>query len=646
MATAGLWAATLALAQVRPALATPSGGTVRVLAAAPAHPQTVLLGTATGAVFRSINAGRNWKFFGHIGDHEDWVVSALVPDRTRAGHWYASLWSWTAHNGGVFASGNGGKTWHPLWLGHAVRALAIAPSDAHILVAAALDGVFRSEDRGGHWDRISPAHDRELENVESVAIAPRNPQDIYVGTWHLPWKTIDGGHDWWQMRQGVIDDSDVFSIAVDRVDPSTIYLSACSGIYRSDDRGNQFRKIEGIPYSARRTLALVQDSVHPGTIYAGTTQGLWVSRDQGATWRRITSPRLSINSVVALPHRLLLGTNFAGVIASSNDGQSFQPSNDGFSSRHVAAVTSAPDGRYLSITGDQAWGGVFWQPRDGGWQQLPALPQRAQATGLHWSAAGLLAATDHGVFLLPAPGQPPPPILRRGAADRGRQANGSRHWVQRTGMPASPIYALASAAPRSLQVWAAGQRGLYRSRDGGWQWVLQRNAPAPLYHVLAQRGRHGEVRLWVAGDGYVVRSQDGGRHFLSGRLSLDGAERARINQLALMPVTGGHAELLAATTAGLYTSSDWGLHWLRSGHGLPAVNVTSIHVQKDGLYVFASSVGTTFRSSDGGAHWQAVHLLPAVEAEARLAPMLPLRLTPDAVDARISSTVNRSKLNH
>lgn len=606
-----LWAALLfaagLVAQMPP---TPPGGTVRVLAGDPAQPQTVLLGTATGAVFRSSDAGRNWHFFSHIGDHEDWVVSSLSADPARPGRWYASLWSWTARNGGVFASSDDGRTWLPLWLGHAVRALALAPSDPQILVAAALDGVFRSLDGGLHWSRISPAHDRELENVESVAIAPHNPREIYVGTWHLPWKTINGGHDWWQMRQGVIEDSDVFAIAVDRQDPKTLYLSACSGIYQSQDRGNQFRKIQGIPYSARRTPAIVQDPEDPATIYAGTTQGLWVTRDRGATWRRITSPELSINTVLPLPHRLLLGTNFAGVMASTDDGASFHASNQGFSSRHVAAIATGPDGRYLSVTGDQAWGGVFLHEPTGAWRQLPQLPSRAEALGLHWSPQGLLAATASGIYLLPSDPDRAPASQRR------------EHWQQRRDWPSGALYALASPAPGSPRVWAAGQLGLYASDDGGLHWRPLRNAPAPLYRVLVAPHSGGGNWLWIAGDGYVLRSDDGGRHFLAGRLSLDGAERARINQLALAPQPPGPPLLLAATTAGLYQSRDYGAHWFRSGHGLPALDIRTVQVHDNGIYAFSSTVGLTFRSQDGGTDWQSVHLPAVIESVARLAPAL------------------------
>ncbi len=581
---------------------------MRVLAADPDRPATVLLGTATGSIFRSSDAGRGWSFFSHVGRHDDWVISSLIPDPGRPGRWYASLWSWTARNGGVFTSADSGRHWHALWLGHAVRALALAPSNSSILVAAALDGVYRSQDAGRDWSRISPVHDRELENVESVAIAPHNPQEIYVGTWHLPWKTINGGHDWWQMRQGVIDDSDVFSIAVDRLDPQILYLSACSGIYRSEDRGDHFQKIQGIPYSARRTPAIVQDPLDPKTIYAGTTQGLWVTHDQGATWERITSPRLSINTVLPLPRRLLLGTNFAGVFVSTDSGRSFHRSDHGFSSRHVAAVAYGPGGRYISVTGDQAWGGIFLQRGDASWQHLPLLPARQQALALHWSSAGLLAATAQGIYLLPP-----------------QRGDHPQRWEQLPGMPTSPLYALAGTREDSLEVWAAGQLGLFRSRDGGRRWSQLRQAPAPLYHLLlAADGAHAPW-LWIAGDGYVLRSHDGGEHFLPGRLTLDApGHRARIHQLALASAPDGTPVLLAATTAGLYTSRDRGAHWSLSGHGLPALDVRSMQAHNGVIVAFARAVGATFRSRDGGQHWQPVRLPAAAEAEARLAPMLPM----------------------
>lgn len=608
--------ATSVLAQT--SLPTPPGGSVRALAADPFDSGRVLLGTNTGGVFVSSDSGFHWSFLSQVAPHDDWVVASLVPDATRAGRWFAGLWSWNIPNGGVFVSDNGGKTWRPLLRGHAVRALAQAPSAPTTLVAATLDGVYRTQDEGQAWTLISPTHDRELANIESVAIDPIHAGEIYVGTWHLPWKTVNGGHDWWQMRQGVIDDSDVFSIAVDQSRPATVYLSACSGIYRSDNRGSLFRKIQGIPYSARRTPALVQAPADPNTIYAGTTQGLWVTHDGGATWTRITSATTSINSVLLLPQpdspqpRILLGTNFGGILASSDGGRTFQTENLGFSSRHVSAAASSPHGLYVAVTGDQAWGGIQLHTSDGSWRSIPPPLPGQDVLGLHWSPAGLLAATAQGVYLLPS--DPPPLHARRPA----------QNWIRVHTAPRGPVYSLAGLAAHSLDAFVANPQGLFATRDGGRSWTWMKAAPAPLYALFATPAASlspdssSPGWLFVAGNGYLLRSNDLGLHFLPGRLALEG----RVNQVAVLPAPSGPGMLFAATTRGLYRSADLGNTWTLCGHGLPALNIQTLHVQDHRIYAAAAQLNYTYVSDDAGATWRQVELAPQQQAIARTAPAL------------------------
>ena len=116
---------------------------------------------------------------------------------------------------------------------------------ASVLFAGTLEGVFRSKDPAATWKQISPPGSHEIHEIESLAVDPANPEIVYAGTWHLPWKTNDGGKTWHNIKQGVIDDSDVFSIIIDPEKPSIVYLSACSGIYKSENGGVLFRKIAG-----------------------------------------------------------------------------------------------------------------------------------------------------------------------------------------------------------------------------------------------------------------------------------------------------------------------------------------------------------------------------------------------------------------
>ena len=138
----------------------------------------------------------------------------------------------------------------------------------------------------------------DIKNIESIAVDPKDLNKIYAGTWHLAWKTADGGVTWQQIKKGMIDDSDVFSVIVDHSNPSIVFASACSGIYKSETAGGLFSKIQGIPFSARRTRVLKQDPTNENIVYAGTTsKASRKSSHLGKTWKRTSNPEIVVNDV-------------------------------------------------------------------------------------------------------------------------------------------------------------------------------------------------------------------------------------------------------------------------------------------------------------------------------------------------------------
>jgi len=579
----------------------PPGGDVRSLASDPNHPNVLYLGTADGQVYTSTDDGARWTLAGRVGPRLDNVVAAILVDPRNDRRLYAGVWSLNpAGGGGVYTSEDAGRTWQPLGLvGRAVRALAQSRSDPDLLVAGALAGVFRSADGGRNWRRISPAGSDEIRNLDSVAIDPRRPETIYAGTYHLPWKTVDGGKRWFPIHAGMIDDSDVFSIAIDPTRPSLVYLSSCSGIYRSYNGGLQWVKVQGIPTSARRTQVIVQDPLHRSTVYAGTTEGLWKTTSGGASWKRITPANWIINALVVDPRkegRLIVGTERLGVLVSNDGGRTYQASNDGFNHREIAAVAldRAHPGRVLAILSDAPDPVVVTDNGGRTWSPLGSNLRWEGVRRLYAAPDGWLAALDKGGLLSYD--------AARRSWVRSGQLVGEAAWTFRNGRLIKPDRRPLDLVVRDMAFskdgwYAATVYGLLRSDDRGATWREVRFAPLilPVDSVAASPSG---LRLWVATEHGLVFSENGGRTWNWRDLPASSGNVMRLE-------ISDPRSLLALTTSGLYISYDGGTTWSHAAHGLPEVPIRDVAVA--GKTLLASvGVGGLFISRDRGRTWSPV----------------------------------------
>jgi photosystem II stability/assembly factor-like uncharacterized protein len=471
----------------------PDGGDARRFAFDAHDPARIYLGTTDSWIYVSDDAGASWKRLAKLGPEDNLVVDSLAVDRSDPRTLFAGVWVMDHPDGGVYISHDGGQTWteEPGMRGQAVLSLEQARNNRNELVAGTLRGVYRSEDKGAHWEQISPPESTEIHEVESIAIDPYDPGIIYAGTWHLPWKTMDGGRTWKSMSTGIITDSDIFSMYVDPKRPRLMYLSACSGIYRSDDFGSNFRKVNGIPSSARRTRAIVMDPAQSDTVYAGTTQGLYKTTNGGKSWQRTTPGDVIVNDVYVdprNPQHVLLATDRSGVLASDDGGMTFTPSNAGYSQRQVAALlTDAKDPGtiYAGVINDKRFGGVFLTTDYGrSWRQVSeGLGGRDVFELAQGSDGTVLAGTDEGVFRwngmawaaansVAAAGDAGARASSKGRdAHRGRPGRGRQQ--RRSGEQAAirEIEGRVTALAAADGIWyAATAQGLFRSTDDGATW--------------------------------------------------------------------------------------------------------------------------------------------------------------------------------
>jgi photosystem II stability/assembly factor-like uncharacterized protein len=410
----------------------PAGGDARALAAVPGQPDHLYLGSTNSWLYESVDGGASWRQLAKLDPSDDLILDHIVVDRANPATVYVAAWELDHPGGGLWVSRDGGRNWSEIagLHGQSIRSFAQAPSNPQMLFAGTLDGVFRSTDAGVSWAQISPPGSNDIHEVESLAIAPENPEVIYAGTWHLPWKTTDGGNRWHSIKQGVIEDSDVFSIIVDPARPETVFASACSGVYKSLNGGELFHRVQGIPSTARRTRVLMQDPAHREVIYAGTTEGLYKTVDGGKSFQRMTGPEVIVNDVFIDPrdsYHVLLATDRGGVLLSNDAGASFAPANEGFSARKVEALlvdngnsasgvpasgnvaSGNPARLFAGVVNDKSYGGVFVST-DGGeyWRQIDAaagggLGGRDVFVLAESPESTILAGTNNGIFALNEP---------------------------------------------------------------------------------------------------------------------------------------------------------------------------------------------------------------------------------------------------
>jgi photosystem II stability/assembly factor-like uncharacterized protein len=655
----------------------PWGGDVRALVASTADSNVFYLGTADGQIFHSTDGARTWRRLKPGLDKRGLSVDNIAIDPRDPQTIYAGAWAVARdEEGGVFKSTDGGQNWKLLegTKKLSIRSLAIAPSDSNFLIAGSanddpnLNGVFRSTDAGKTWERISPVGDREIRNIESVAIDPRDTKIVYAGTWHLPWKTINGGVTWKQTGNqiaGMINDSDIFGITVDPNQPNIVYVNACSGFYRSMNAGEKWFKFPGIPFSARRTYVLLPHPTNPSVIFAGTSEGLWRSKDGGKRWMLLTSKTLVIRSIVVTPdnpNRVIIGTDDFGVRVSENLGGDFNDSNTGFIHRHVLAIMpdATENGRLLASVFHDGSGGSVFASSDGGesWRsssvglggrdvfsfyQMPDNPSVVYAgtnTGVYRSNDRGATWVFTGVEPVKKVEKPParPTRSRRATVwspspvGRYQTIAASKRTNQKSRKPVSKRPAKKEKpkpevllAPGAIQLTrqvdditsfvdadgqvgllAATMDGLYRTLDDskGWQRVTIDDYPAGAPVFSISTHKDTPRKILAGTKQGLFISNDSGQ-------SWQHAERGPSDMLvkAIAQDPRDAQLIVVGTNQYIFRSTNGGRTWARRGGGLPSGDFTSVVINPtnpDEVMAAEYSRGGVYRSTDKGYIWERV----------------------------------------
>ncbi len=594
----------------------PPGGDVRSLVVDPSNPDRFYLGTLDAQIYSSSDAGRTWELLYNFNKPKLFVDHIIVDPRDPKTLYVAAHRHKEA--GGFFKSTDGGRRWResPELKNEALHSLAQADANPNVLIVGTFNGMFRSDNSGDTWVQLPTASTPGLVHVESLAIDPRTVNTIYAGTWYLPYKSTDGGQTWRSIKNGIIDDSDIFAIDIDPRDPNHVIASACSGIYETKNGGEQWSKVQGIPSQSRRTRAIVQHPSIAGMVFAGTTEGFWLSNRGGAdgSWMVTTSRQLEVNSITIHPSRpqtIYIGTNNYGVMVSNDGGKNFMPTNGGYSGRFanvILADRETPNRIYAATINTTTGGGFLFVSTDNGdtWRpSMRSMPPRLISYAILQDARdanliylgtnlGVYRSLDRGASW--APVWTAPKASAKGAKKKGATAKPA---------PSTAAKKASDTVRRAQQALnAAGYKvGAPDGRAGAQTTAAVRKYQADRH--LPVNGKLDDVTLKSLG----LSRTDGTDPSLE-LVVLSDAVNALVQTVdaeTQQPV------LLAATNLGLYRSLDPTKGWQKLPYGSnfdPRTSCISSDSQQPETIFVGTAASGVLVSRDAGKTWQRVSGIP------------------------------------
>ncbi len=625
--------------------ASPSIG---ALAVAETDPNVIYVGTGEACirgnivggngVYKSIDAGKTWKFVGLADTHA--IGRVIVNPKNPDIAFVAALGHPFGDNEerGVFRTRDGGKTWEKVLYKDAKTGaidITFDPSNANILFAAlwqakrtpwSMDsggpgsGLYRSADGGTTWKEVKGHGIPEgILGRIGVTVSGANPNRIWAVIENEKggiYRSDDGGETWQlltddhRFRQRAWYYSHIFA---DPKSADTVYILN-TGVYRSNDGGKTFNVLR-VPHGDNHGLWI--DPTNPKRLINGNDGGATISTDGAQSWTSIynqpTAQFYHVTTDNRFPYYIYgaqQDNSTVGIASASPDGgidRTDWYDVGGGESGYIAPDPNDPEIVYAGSYGgeitrlDHRTGETQavnpWPVNPIGWAAAdvkhrfqwtePILFSPHDAKTLYFAGEMLFKTTDGGMSWNIIS-----PDLTRN--DKQKQlASGGPITKDNTGVEVyDTIFSVVESAVQKDLIWAGTDDGLVHvTRDGGQHWenVTPKGMPewGTVSMIEASPKDAGTVYMAVERHKmddfapYVFKTSDFGKTWtklVNGLPAGDYVHAVRVDPK--------HASLLfAGTEAGVYVSFDDGEHWQPLQLNLPVSPVNDLVVKNNDLVV-------------------------------------------------------------
>ncbi|MEX1308915.1 MAG: glycosyl hydrolase [Candidatus Sulfomarinibacteraceae bacterium] len=382
-----------------------------------ADPVTVWVGSASGGVWKSENAGLSFEPV--FDDHTQSIGAIRIDPSNPDTVWVGTGETWVRNSvsvgDGVYRTTDGGESWEHLGLDATERIakIEVHPDDGDTVYVCATGqlwsanperGVYKTTDGGANWELILSVD--EDTGCADLDMDPQEPRILYAAMWQFRrypdfftsggpgsalYRSTDGGESWTELTDGLpAGEKGRIAVAVAPSRPAVVYATVeteDTALYRSDDLGNSWTKTDNSTNIQMRPFyfseLLVDPTDHNRLYKPGFT--LTVSTDGGESFSGLFGAGFNMGSVHSDHHALWINPANPYQLFLGTDGGAYISEDRAKSWRHVRSL---PVSQFYHVSHDLEWPyNVYGGLQDNGsWKGPSRSP--GGITGGDWEVVG------------------------------------------------------------------------------------------------------------------------------------------------------------------------------------------------------------------------------------------------------------------
>jgi photosystem II stability/assembly factor-like uncharacterized protein len=371
------------------------------------EPLTYYFGSVGGGVWKTTDAGINWK---NISDKffEATSIGAISVSESDPNVIYVGTGEacvrgvMTSHGDGVYKSTDAGKTWKNIGLEKTmhISAVRIDPANPDIVYVAAQGsaygptpdrGVYKSINGGETWEKVHFVDN--TSSVSDLSMDMNNPRILYAAYWdtqRTPWfirsggpgsgiyKTTDAGKTWKKLKKGLPEGvMGKIGVSVSRANSERVYAiieADKGGLYRSDDGGESWKLMNSERIIQTRSwyyMHVFADTKNEDLVYV-LNAPFNKSIDGGKTFTQVRVPHGDNHDLWINPENpeIMINSNDGGANISLNGGKSW------------STQRNQPTAQFYRVNADNRY--PYWLYAGQQDNSTLATPNMANGMGIGW----------------------------------------------------------------------------------------------------------------------------------------------------------------------------------------------------------------------------------------------------------------------